>query len=70
MKIYTKTGDAGKTSLIGNTKVDKDDTRVEAYGNIDELNSHIGLLISTAGITDEIGDSYTTCREISSCSVR
>ena len=39
MKIYTKTGDAGKTSLIGNTKVDKDDTRVEAYGNIDELNS-------------------------------
>ena len=56
MKIYTKTGDAGKTSLIGNTKVDKDDTRVEAYGNIDELNSHIGLLISTAGITDEIGD--------------
>jgi cob(I)alamin adenosyltransferase len=44
MKIYTKTGDAGKTSLIGGTKVLKSDLRIEAYGTVDELNSHIGLV--------------------------
>ena len=43
-KIYTKTGDAGKTSLLGGTKVFKNNIRIEAYGNIDELNSFIGLL--------------------------
>lgn len=41
MKIYTKTGDKGKTSLIGG-RVDKDDLRVEAYGTMDELNSFVG----------------------------
>ncbi len=41
MKIYTKTGDKGKTSLIG-ARVRKDDLRVEAYGTIDEVNSFIG----------------------------
>lgn len=44
MKIYTKTGDTGKTSLIGGTRVNKDDLRVECYGTVDELNAHIGLL--------------------------
>lgn len=43
LKIYTKTGDAGKTSLIGGTKVAKSHSRIEAYGSIDELNSHIGF---------------------------
>jgi len=43
MKIYTKTGDKGKTSLYDNTRVDKDDIRVESYGTIDELNSYLGL---------------------------
>jgi cob(I)alamin adenosyltransferase len=43
MKIYTKTGDKGKTSLIGGTKVPKSHTRIEAYGTVDELNSWIGL---------------------------
>ena len=43
-KIYTKTGDRGKTSLIGGTKVLKSDLRIEAYGTIDELNSWIGLV--------------------------
>ncbi|MDQ2862659.1 MAG: ATP:cob(I)alamin adenosyltransferase, partial [Bacteroidota bacterium] len=38
-KIYTKTGDKGRTSLIGGTKVSKSDLRIEAYGTIDELNS-------------------------------
>lgn len=42
-KIYTKTGDLGKTSLIGGTKVAKSNIRIEAYGTIDELNSFIGL---------------------------
>ena len=43
MKIYTKTGDNGTTSLIGGTKVLKSNERIEAYGTIDELNAHIGL---------------------------
>ncbi|HTL08569.1 MAG TPA: cob(I)yrinic acid a,c-diamide adenosyltransferase [Chitinophagaceae bacterium] len=42
-KIYTKTGDAGSTALIGGTKVPKSDTRIEAYGTVDELNAYIGL---------------------------
>lgn len=44
IKIYTKTGDKGKTSLIGGTKVLKSHVRIEAYGTVDELNSYIGLL--------------------------
>ena len=44
MKIYTKTGDAGNTSLIGGTKVPKSHIRIETYGTVDELNSHLGLL--------------------------
>ncbi|MFN8243987.1 MAG: cob(I)yrinic acid a,c-diamide adenosyltransferase [Ferruginibacter sp.] len=43
IKIYTKTGDLGKTSLIGGTKVPKSNLRIEAYGTVDELNSFIGL---------------------------
>jgi cob(I)alamin adenosyltransferase len=43
LKIYTKTGDKGTTSLIGGTKVSKSDLRIEAYGTVDELNSFIGL---------------------------
>lgn len=42
-KIYTRTGDDGTTSLIGGTKVPKSHLRIEAYGTVDELNSHIGL---------------------------
>lgn len=44
LKIYTKTGDKGKTSLIGGTKVLKSHNRINSYGNVDELNAHIGLL--------------------------
>jgi len=43
MKIYTKTGDKGQTSLYDGTRIDKDSLRVEAYGTVDELNSHIGF---------------------------
>lgn len=46
MKIYTKTGDNGQTSLYDGTRVDKDDIRVESYGTLDELNSYIGLCIN------------------------
>ncbi len=44
MKIYTKTGDKGTTSLVGGTRVSKASLRIEAYGTIDELNSYIGLV--------------------------
>jgi len=47
MKIYTKTGDKGKTSLLGGTRVSKADNRIESYGTIDELNSYIGLIRDT-----------------------
>ena len=42
MKIYTKKGDRGKTQLLGGSMVKKFDIRIEAYGNIDELNAFIG----------------------------
>lgn len=46
MKIYTKTGDTGKTSLLGGSRVAKYHLRIEAYGTVDELNAHLGLLRS------------------------
>lgn len=45
MKIYTKTGDKGQTSLIGGTRVPKFHVRIESYGTVDELNSYIGLIM-------------------------
>lgn len=55
MKIYTKTGDKGQTSLIGGTRVPKHHVRIEAYGTVDELNSWIGLLRD-----QQIKDEYKT----------
>src|SRR5690606_37166165 len=46
MKIYTKKGDKGQTSLIGGTRVAKHHLRIESYGTVDELNSYIGLIRS------------------------
>lgn len=51
MKIYTKTGDSGETALYGGTRVSKASARVDSYGNIDELNSFIG--VAKAQISDE-----------------
>jgi len=44
MKIYTKKGDKGQTGLIGGSRVSKNDLRINAYGTVDELNAHVGLL--------------------------
>ncbi|WP_340105039.1 cob(I)yrinic acid a,c-diamide adenosyltransferase [Rhodohalobacter sp. 8-1] len=46
MKIYTKKGDAGETSLFGGTKTKKSNIRIRAYGTVDELNSTIGMVLS------------------------
>lgn len=46
MKIYTKTGDKGMTSLVGGTRVAKNSVRLEAYGGVDELNSYLGFIRS------------------------
>lgn len=53
MKIYTKTGDTGTTSLIGGKRVKKNNLRIESYGTIDELNSYIGLIKDQKGIGND-----------------
>lgn len=52
-KLYTRTGDQGQTSLFDGTRVRKDDTRVRAYGAIDELNAHLGLSVHWAASRGE-----------------
>ena len=64
MKIYTKKGDKGKTSLIGGKTVDKHDSAVDSYGTIDELNSFVGLLNDY--VKDKGGLSYTA-RDLRGC---
>lgn len=48
MKIYTRTGDAGTTSIVGGSRLPKDAPRIEAYGTVDELNANLGLLTASA----------------------
>lgn len=54
LKIYTKTGDKGKTSLLGGKKVSKSDHQIVAYGNVDELNAFLGYLKGHEEVNDEI----------------
>lgn len=73
LKIYTKTGDKGSTSLIGGTKVPKSDLRIEAYGTVDELNSFIGLVgdhlqnSTSSSILKEIQDRLFTIGSSLAC---
>ena len=52
-KVYTRRGDKGMTDLVGGVRISKTDTRLEAYGTIDELSSHLGLLVSMLGPDDK-----------------
>jgi cob(I)alamin adenosyltransferase len=73
IKIYTKTGDAGKTSLIGGTKVAKSHIRIDSYGTIDELNSFIGMVrdqlddVTTRDVVKEIQDRLFTIGSSLAC---
>lgn len=70
MKIYTKTGDKGETSLIGGTRVPKYHDRIEAYGTVDELISYLGLIRDqkidehSISMLIEIQDRLMTCASI------
>jgi cob(I)alamin adenosyltransferase len=60
MKIYTKTGDSGTTGLFAGPRVSKNDSRLAAYGSVDELNSVLGMAISFAGTGNSELISYLT----------
>ena len=62
MKIYTKTGDAGETSLFDNSRVTKADPRVDAYGEVDEVNACLGAAIA-AGMSDDIATVLVTIQK-------
>lgn len=58
MKIYTKTGDSGTTSLADGRRVSKCCEQLEAYGTVDELNSHVGLLRALATMADDTTQAF------------
>lgn len=60
-KIYTLTGDAGTTSLVGGKRVSKDNIRVEAYGTLDELNAYLGLLAHNSKLDQEHMPAVIRC---------
>lgn len=53
-KVYTKTGDKGQTNLVGGEKVDKNHPRLQAYGDVDELNGHVGELLAQVPRIDDL----------------
>lgn len=63
MKIYTKTGDQGETSLFGGKRIRKDDLQIEAYGSVDELNTHLGLLTSFA-ISEQVKETLSVIQNV------
>ena len=62
MKIYTKTGDSGQTSLFGNTRVSKADPRVDAYGEVDEVNACLGAA-RAAGVDDDVAQAIESIQK-------
>ena len=62
MKIYTKTGDGGETSLFDNSRVSKADPRVDAYGEVDEVNACLGAAVA-AGVDSDIAAVLTTIQK-------
>lgn len=63
-KIYTKTGDDGTTSLFGGKRLPKDDLRVAAYGDIDELNAHVGVALTKLRDQNEIAGFLTIIQNV------
>lgn len=63
IKLYTKTGDKGTTSLLGGKKVSKADLRIEAYGNVDELNSFIGHLKDQEAVENRLKEQLYWIQE-------
>lgn len=68
--VYTATGDKGTTSLVGGKRVSKDDVRLEAYGTVDELNAHIGLLDNLHNVPSDIKSFLRVIQTNSSTSER
>jgi cob(I)alamin adenosyltransferase len=64
VKLYTRTGDAGETSLFDGTRVRKDDARVDAYGEVDELNAWLGLVRASEVDTDLEADLVLIQRDL------
>ena len=59
-RLYTGTGDMGSTSLVGGQRVGKDDTRLEAYGTVDEFSSHLGVILASTNIETAIRSVLTS----------
>jgi cob(I)alamin adenosyltransferase len=64
MKIYTKTGDKGETSLFSGTRLPKYHKRIEAYGTVDELNSNLGFLRDQQGLPSDLVFRLTSIQEL------
>lgn len=62
-KVYTRNGDTGQTSLVGGVRINKSDIRLETYGTVDELNSHMGLLAAMIAEKSEPGSALEAERE-------
>jgi cob(I)alamin adenosyltransferase len=63
VKIYTRSGDRGKTGLIGGQRVSKDHIRLQAYGSVDELNAQLGLAMAQADFSTELEEIWRTIQK-------